>query len=118
MTPAKKGGDATSERGNDLVTVSKHPRARRQVRLAKGWGGLAGFAIVAAVGLRSGLPAPELALRAVLGGVAAYLVVWACAVYAWRQLVVAEAHAEWKRLMDRSRDGEAGGDQSSRGAAR
>ena len=99
MKRAKRGGSG-SQPDENMVAVSNHPRARRQLRLAKGWGGLLGFVIVAGVSVRSGLPVSEAGIRALAGGLVAYLVVWAGAVYVWRQLVVAEAQANWKRLVD------------------
>ena len=108
MTRAKNGG-SQSHGGDDMMAVSRHPRARRQVRLAKGWGGLLGFVIVAGASVRSGVPASEAAIRALVGGLVAYLLVWAVAVYVWRQLVLAEAHSNWKRLADEG-GGEPGGE--------
>ena len=92
-----------------MVAVSKHPRARRHVRLAKAWGGLLGFAVVALLGLRSGTPAAEVVVRALAAGLGAFLVALAGAVYAWRQLGVAEAHGEWRRLLDQSATAQADG---------
>lgn len=81
-----KGG----ARGPELPSVANHPRAGDQVRQAKAWGGLAGFALVAFISWRAEVPFEELLLRALAGGIVAYLVVWACAVAVWRQLVVTE----------------------------
>lgn len=78
-----KGGPA-------LPSVANHPRAGEQVKQAKAWGGLAGFALVALISWRAEVPFEELLLRALAGGIVAYLVVWACAVAVWRQLVVTE----------------------------
>jgi hypothetical protein len=90
--PAKNGsrpsaGDAT------LPSVANHPRAGAQVARAKAWGGLAGFALVAVLSLRAGVPTADALLRAIAGGVAAYVATWACAVVVWRHLVVAELRA-------------------------
>ena len=60
-------------------SVANHPRARAQIRMAKGWGGLIGFVIAG--------------LRALAAGVAGYVVAWGCAVTVWRHLVVAELRA-------------------------
>jgi hypothetical protein len=73
-----------------LPSVANHPRAGDQVRQAKAWGGLAGFALVGFISWRAEVPFEELLLRALAGGIVAYLVVWACAVAVWRQLVVTE----------------------------
>jgi len=73
-----------------LPSVANHPRAGDQVKQAKAWGGLLGFALVALISWRAEVPVEELLLRALAGGIVAYLVVWACAVAVWRQLVVTE----------------------------
>lgn len=76
--------------GPTLPSVANHPRAGTQVAQAKAWGGLVGFGLVAALSWRAGVLFEELALRALAGGIVAYLVVWACAVAVWRHLVMAE----------------------------
>lgn len=76
--------------GPVLPSVANHPRAGDQVKQAKAWGGLLGFALVALISWRAEVPVEELLLRALAGGIVAYLVVWACAVAVWRQLVVTE----------------------------
>jgi hypothetical protein len=90
-----KGGKAAGRntRASGGVSIASHPRARAGVRRAKGWGGLAGFAIAAYVSFSAGIPMPMVALRAVAVGIAAYMVAWACAVTVWRHLVLAELRA-------------------------
>ncbi len=83
----RPAGDTT------LPSVANHPRAGAQVARAKAWGGLAGFALVAVLSLRAGVPTAEALLRAILGGIAAYVATWACAVAVWRHLVIAELRA-------------------------
>ncbi len=88
---AKRGrGAARGASGPVLPSVANHPTAGQQVRQAKAWGGLIGFALVALVSWRAEVPFEVLVLRALAGGIVAYLVVWACAVAVWRQLVVTE----------------------------
>ena len=70
----KRGGGAV------LPSVANHPRAGDQVKRAKGWAGLAGFALVAFVSWRGEVPVEYMLLRALAGGIVAYLVVWATAV--------------------------------------
>jgi hypothetical protein len=72
------------------VKLSAHPRARAQIRRAKGVGGLIGFFLVAYVSWHHGTDFVHLGLRAILGGMAFYVVSWAAAVYYWRQLAIAE----------------------------
>lgn len=76
--------------GPQLPTVANHPRGGQQVKQAKGWAGLLGFALVALVSWRGDVPTEDLLLRALAGGIVAYLVVWAIAVAVWRHLVVSE----------------------------
>jgi hypothetical protein len=76
-----------------LPSVANHPRAGAQVARAKGWGGLAGFLLVALLSWRAGAPVADALLRALAGGVVGYLATWAAAVLVWRHLVVAELRA-------------------------
>jgi hypothetical protein len=84
----KKGG-ATS----DAISVAGHPRASAAVKRAKGFGGIAGFALAAYLSYKAGVPTHQIAERALLVGIAGYLVAWACAVTVWRHLVLAELRA-------------------------
>jgi hypothetical protein len=74
-------------------SVAGHPRARVQVRRAKGWGGLAGFGLAAYLSTQAGVPLADAGLRALAAGVAGYIIAWACAVTVWRHLVIAELRA-------------------------
>jgi hypothetical protein len=74
-------------------SVAGHPRARAAVRRAKGWGGLAGFALAAYLSMNAGVPAADAGMRALVAGVAGYMLAWACAVTVWRHLVLAELRA-------------------------
>ena len=87
----KKGnGEANASAG---PSVANHPRASYQVRRAKGWGGLAGFAIAAYLSYKAGVPTSDLGLRALVAGIAGYMLAWACSVTVWRHLVLAELRA-------------------------
>ncbi len=86
----RKGRKARKRGGAELPSVANHPRGGAQVRQAKGWAGLIGFALVALVSWQSDVPTEDLLLRALAGGIVAYLVVWAIAVAVWRHLVVTE----------------------------
>ena len=72
------------------VKVSEHPRARRSIRMAKGYGGLAGFFLVAWLSWHAGTDFPHTVMRSIGAGLAGYVVAWAAAVYIWRQLAIAE----------------------------
>jgi hypothetical protein len=75
------------------MRLAEHPRARRHISKAKGWGGLVAFVLVGLLSLRAGVPHFEAGLRALLAGAAGYTVAWAAAVLVWRHLAVAEVRA-------------------------
>jgi hypothetical protein len=99
----KKGkkGEAASASPN-AMSVAAHPRASYAVARAKGLGGLIGLLLVGFLSYRAGAPMFDVALRALVGGVAGYLAFWALALQAWRHLVVAEARATARRLEERA----------------
>ena len=82
---------ATEPAGDDLrPRLSRHPRAKRQIRQAKGWGGIVGFALVALLSLQAGLPLFDAGVRALIAGVGCYIVAWGIAVAVWRHVAQAE----------------------------
>jgi uncharacterized membrane protein YccC len=91
-----------SAAGKKMLKLSEHPRAARHIRAAKGWGGLLGFAIVAMLSWQAGVPPFEVGMRALLAGVAGYVVAWAGAVHAWRHLAVAEIRAAHRARVERT----------------
>lgn len=84
----RRAGDQPA--GPVLPSVANHPRAGAQVARVKAWAGLGVFALVALLSWRADVPFEDLALRALAGGIVAYLVAWAAAVSIWRHLVVTE----------------------------
>jgi hypothetical protein len=97
-----KGAAATAApRTPGEVRLTEHPRARHQISAAKGWAGLAGFALAGYASWHGGLPFFDTALRALLWGIAAYVVVWFCAVQVWRHLAVAEVRSAEKQWQQR-----------------
>jgi hypothetical protein len=88
-----KGGKGKSSAG---MSVATHPRAHAQVRRAKGWGGLGGFAIAAYLSYQAGVPPEQIGLRALAAGAVGYLVAWGVAVTVWRYLVLAELRAYYE----------------------
>ena len=86
----KKKGDGAASAG---PSVANHPRARYQVRRAKGWGGIAGFAIAGYLSYKAGVPTFDVGLRALVAGIVGYMLAWMCAVTVWRHLVQAELRA-------------------------
>jgi hypothetical protein len=84
----RAGGD-----GESAIRLAEHPRAQHHIRLAKGWGGIIGFALTAWLSWKAGVPSFEVGVRALAGGVAGHLIGWACAVQVWRHIAVAEYRA-------------------------
>ena len=72
------------------VKVSGHPRARRAIRRAKGYGGLGFFSLVAFFSWHNGADFVHTGMRALGGGMVGYVVAWTAAVYIWRQVAIAE----------------------------
>ncbi|MBS1862435.1 MAG: hypothetical protein JSS68_12070 [Actinobacteria bacterium] len=92
MTPAEANFDGVAQE-DVAIRLSAHPRATRQIELARGWGGIGAFVLVGLLALDSGVPAASAGLRAVLAGVVAYMVCWFLGVMVWRHLAVAEEAA-------------------------
>lgn len=94
---AKKGKQA-KQGDSRIATLGAHPRASRDVLRGRGWGGLLGFGLVFLLSWRAGAPLPDVALRALVGGVVGSLVGWTAAVVAWRTLANAEIRAAHRRF--------------------
>jgi hypothetical protein len=95
----KKGkGDAAQG-----ASIANHPRARASIRHAKGWAGLAGFAVAALVSVQASVPMFQVGLRALGAGVVGYMLAWWFSVMVWRQLIVAEQKAAYE-VIERRRD--------------
>jgi len=107
MSAEKKGkkkknkdgaADPTAASGASVApSVANHPRASYQVRRAKGWGGIAGFAIAGYLSYKAGVPTFDVGLRALVAGIVGYMLAWMCAVTVWRHLVIAELRAAIER---------------------
>jgi hypothetical protein len=102
----KRKGTAQRAQGAGEISIAQHPRARRQIALAKGWAGLAGCALAGYASWQGGAPFFDTVLRALLWGVAAYVVMWFLAVQVWRQLAIAEVRAAEKQWLERKREAE------------
>ena len=94
----KDAAEAASTSAEPRVRLSAHPRAKRHIAAAKGWGGIAGFCVVAFFSLRGGTPAFDAVWRGLLAGIGFSMLGWAAAVGVWRQLAVAEVHAARRKL--------------------
>jgi hypothetical protein len=82
---------------DDYVRISAHPRAQRAVARSKAMGGLIGFLIGLWLADRAGLPAWDAGVRALVGGIAGYVLMWLASVQIWRQIVIGEYRAAEKR---------------------
>jgi hypothetical protein len=84
------------------IRLSAHPRARRHIAIAKGWGGLIAFAVVLKLARGAGLPWPDAIGRGVLGGVVGYLAAWMIVQTVWRHIALAELEDLRRRLIARA----------------
>jgi hypothetical protein len=75
------------------IRLRDHPRATRQIELARGWGGIGAFVLVGLLALSAGVPTGCAGLRALIAGVVGYMVCWFLAVMVGRHLAVAEEAA-------------------------
>jgi hypothetical protein len=94
----EKGKDKQPQAPEGAPTIVAHPRAMRSIARAKGWAGLLGFFIAGYMAL----PTSTLAgagLRALLAGVASYVVVWGAAVFIWRRLVMLELKGRQAQML-------------------
>jgi hypothetical protein len=109
----KAKGDKKGKKGKqgaaDGISVAGHPRAAAQVRRAKGFGGVTFFLITAYFSFKAGVPADQMAVRALIAGIGGYLLAWMCAVTVWRQLVLAELRAALESGRARMEPAAAGG---------
>jgi hypothetical protein len=96
--PNRKAAKAAAKAGaqgdaGTTFSIASHARAKRSVREIKSWVGLIGFGLALVLSLDASVPLAIAAERALIAGVAGYLVAWACAVAVWRALLAAELHA-------------------------
>jgi hypothetical protein len=96
MDPA---GAADALPSGDGIRLSAHPKARRHIGIAKGWGGLIAFLLVLKLSRGAALPWPDAIERAVIGGVVGYVVAWAIAQTVWRHIALAELEQLRKKLI-------------------
>ena len=99
----KTGSSAKSKKGKGKpqaagISVAAHPRAQRSINLAKSYAGLGAFAFAAYASWHAGQTFVDVAGRALMWGLAAYVLVWALGVQVWRHLAVAEIRAVERRL--------------------
>jgi hypothetical protein len=100
MAKKSKAQDATEvHAGRPGIRLSAHPRARRHIGMAKGWGGLIAFLLVLKLSRGAALPWSDAVERAVIGGVIGYVVAWAIAQTIWRHIALAELEQLRRKLV-------------------
>jgi hypothetical protein len=104
MAKKTKGAATTEDGAGAMATgagirLSAHPRARRHIGMAKGWGGLIAFLLVLKLSRGAALPWSDAFGRAVLGGVIGYVVAWAIAQTIWRHIALAELEQLRRKLV-------------------
>lgn len=81
------------------IRLTGHPRARRHIAMAKGWGGLGAFLVVLYLSKGAGVPTADAVVRGMLGGLVGYLAGWLIAVTVWRHLALAELESLRARIV-------------------
>ena len=99
---AKKDKNAEAADSPEGIRLSAHPRARRHIAIAKGWGGLIAFAVVVKLARGAGLPWTDAIERGVLGGIVGYLAAWMIVQTIWRHIALAELEELRRRLIARA----------------
>lgn len=99
---AKKDKNAEVADSPEGIRLSAHPRARRHIAIAKGWGGLIAFAVVVKLARGAGLPWTDAIERGVLGGIVGYLAAWMIVQTIWRHIALAELEELRRRLIARA----------------
>lgn len=89
------------------IRLSEHPRARRHIGIAKGWGGMIAFLLVLKLSRGAGLPWSDALERAVVGGIVGYLTLWMIAQTIWRHIALAELEDLRKRLIAKAEEQQA-----------
>ena len=97
----KKG--AEEAQGAATASIAAHPRAKSAIRRARSRTAFVAFALVLLFGHHAGLTWFDATWRALIAGLVANVVAWRCAVYVWRQLVIAEMRQAEQVYADRRR---------------
>jgi hypothetical protein len=100
----KQKGAGAAAAAVPSASIAGHPRAKVAIRRARSRTALAAFVLVLLFGHHAGLTWFDATWRALVAGIAANVVAWRCALYVWRQLVIAElrraedVYAERRRM--------------------
>ena len=78
-------------------------RAAAEIKRWKGIGGMSGFAVTALGAWMHGELLTSVLLRALIGGVAGYMIAWVAAVIVWRRIIRAEIHDKVNALVAKRR---------------
>ena len=92
-----KKGKGAQQSEWPVISVSAHPRASNAIVKMKSWAALVGFAGVGVLSYNAGVQPFESLVRALVAGIALYVVAWIAGVTLWRSLVVEEARQEGER---------------------
>ncbi|HEY4348139.1 MAG TPA: hypothetical protein VGM80_11165 [Gaiellaceae bacterium] len=90
-----------------MISAGADARAAAAIRRAKGFGGLAGFAIAALAAHMHGEVLSSVLLRGLIGGIAGNRVAWLAAVTIWRRIIRAELHHGYETMLSRARAAQA-----------
>ena len=100
-----KKGRAPAAPADSRPRLSGHPRARRQIREAKAWSGLVGFALVFVLSLEGGSLLFDAGIRALAAGAGCYVAAWGVAVLIWSQIARAEVLVAEERYRESAERG-------------
>jgi len=93
--------------GEELVPrLSAHPRARRQIALAKAWTAIAVLVLVVLLGLRADAPLFDALARGLAAGALAYVGAWALGIALWRHVAQAELEVAREKAETKRREAE------------
>jgi hypothetical protein len=103
---AKKQDEAKpkGDKGEALVSISQHPRAKAGIRRARTRAAFIAFIAVFALNVMGDQALFDAVWRALVAGIVVNIVVWRCAIIVWRHIVlnelqqVAEHRQEQMRL--------------------
>jgi hypothetical protein len=110
LAPEDAAAPKRSKRGKGDapgIRLSAHPRARRHIAMAKGWGGLLAFLLVLQLSRGAALPWPDALERALVGGIVGYLTLWMIAQTVWRHIALAELEDLRRRLIAKAEEQQA-----------
>lgn len=91
--------DTIVQAPNEGLKLSSHPRARKHLAIAKGWGGIISFVVVGGMALAAGLPMADALLRALLGGIVGAMLAWVLTLTVWRHIALAQIEGLRRKLI-------------------